>query len=630
MPAITGFPPDNNLWLVKWIDKIRLAHLSTKSASVSVLLQKLNILDPKLLPSLKGKQLQEILNPQSEQNYQSVRVLVGVLPEIDIGAVFQSSRRVAQLPSTNVDLKIPLAELSCESRGVLDLEDCPHNEWPPEMPYRVLNKFEYHIDKKECYGSSCLIFKTSTTDYIIPRSVIFKTFYAQNVKFARAFTNGDWPSQCETLICMKELESGLKTEIDSATGDWNIVLQLKVPPELAPLIGIFIFDEYGKKCASSIYSSMFKARHNNGGNAWFIDARIPFQTSPEKPLKMSVQGFALKRYTFAKDDTPSKFLVTKIVGSSLPELPQINRAYVVNGQQGVERVKVDEPAPFANQAATKPANAHTTIDNNSDSNETFGTTEIFTSSFTWINPPVVKQMQKSSSKSYNKPIKSADIDDKNSNQVSAGNNTYSNTAKPEANIKTLIRNPDKRFENLMTVLRDLKNQNKIFGHSIVGPLEKTQSIEIGGIPCWNFLDEESRLTGEWPKKGWRMKKHAEKMPDGGIKFGQPRAALVAKIEYTENDYGYWIEIEQKSASYRSPYLTNVTCDAYELIQHSVEVIARTEAKNLVNDLTAGAEEFETTSPPFIKAYKHGYVKNTAGDLSQTSVLNFLKRCHDGS
>lgn len=83
----------------------------------------------------------------------------------------------------------------------------------------------------------------------------------------------------------------------------------------------------------------------------------------------------------------------------------------------------------------------------------------------------------------------------------------------------------------------------------------------------------------------------------------------------------------RTVSYRSPYITNVICDAHELIQHSIEVIARTEAKNLISDLLMGAKEFETAQPPIIKAYRHGYIKQTLGDLSPKSVLSFLNKCH---
>ena len=55
MSGINNFPDDNNLWLVKWIDQIRLAHLTTQSASFSVLIQKLSISDPKLIH--RGTQL---------------------------------------------------------------------------------------------------------------------------------------------------------------------------------------------------------------------------------------------------------------------------------------------------------------------------------------------------------------------------------------------------------------------------------------------------------------------------------------------------------------------------------------------------------------------------------------------
>lgn len=627
MTQISNFPDDQSLWMVKWIDCVRLAHLSTKTASISILLQKLSIRDPKSVSSIAENELKLILSPTEDTQYKTVRVLIGDLPEIEIGDVFQSKAKVARLPSKSFMLTLPFAESSCESRSLSDLDPPPYQKWDRQMPYRVLNNFEYFLDKKQFHGSNFLIHKSSTTDYIIPKSLIFKTFYAQNRKFALAFTNGNWPTQLETLVCTKELESGLMTGIDETTGAWNIVLQLKVPIELTGLIGIYLFDEYGQTCASSIYSSMLQSRNNNQNDAWFIDAKIPFTTTPNKPLQLALQGFELRRYAGAEEGKPVRVLVTRILGCSLPPLPQLNQAFVINGQQAQDQVKVDAPAPFTNHANIKAANEKTTLDSNLDSNPSFGTTEIFSSSFSWIDPPEVRKMQKTSSKSYNKLTKQNDDEEKNLDIASSGNSTSSNTAHPEADIKVLIRNPDKLFDSLISVLGELKKKDKILNFQIFSPIQKLQSIEIGGLSCWNFLDEEARSTGRWPLKGWRMKKHAKKADNGSYTLGQPRAALVVRIDYSESEFGYWIEIEQKSTSYRSPYINNVPKDPYELVEHLLEVIARTSARNLVPDLREAVSELKLDQPPIVHGYKHGYVKKSEGEISAKSVYIFLKKCH---
>src|SRR5690606_37455237 len=114
---------------------------------------------------------------------------------------------------------------------------------------------------------------------------------------------------------------------------------------------------------------------------------------------LALQGFELRRYAGAEEGKPIRVLVTRILGSSLPPLPQLNQAFVINGQQAQDQVKVDAPAPFTNHANIKAANEKTTLDSNIDSNPSFGTTEIFSSSFSWIDPPEVRKMQKTSSKS---------------------------------------------------------------------------------------------------------------------------------------------------------------------------------------------------------------------------------------
>ncbi len=347
MPGFENFPQDGNLWVVKWIDKVRIGHKGTTSASISVLLQKLQLSDPKLIHRINATDLQKILSPPANQEviFTEATILVGSLPDISIGAVFKDRDNVGHLPVEIAHLQIPLGEVSCESRQ-LDLEIQSHPEWTKSIPYRVLNRFEYALEFKSVSKSHCLVFKTRKIEYVIPRSVIFKTYYAQTHKLAQAFTNGDWPSQIETLIYTKPLESGLRTWADPQTGEWNIVLQLNVSPDLSPLLGIYYFDPYGIKCAESIYKSILKSQINNRREDWFADAKIPFEIFPEKPLKLSVCGYTLKRYSKAPPDAPDRFLVTRILRSSLPELPVINHACFINGQQGEEQIEVDSPAPF--------------------------------------------------------------------------------------------------------------------------------------------------------------------------------------------------------------------------------------------------------------------------------------------
>lgn len=625
MSQIGNFPDGDALWLVKWIDGIRLASWSTTSASVAVLLQKLSIRDPAKISTLKPHDLALIFTPTDDTRYQTVHILVGTLPYIEIGDIFQSATKVARLPGISLPVSIPLAEASCVPARLANQEPPPYEKWEKRLPYRVLNNFEYLLNKKQFADSNFLVFKSEAVDYVIPKSVIFKTFYAQNWMLAQAFTNGSWPNQSATLVCMKELESGLYTGIDEATGEWNIVLQLKVPEHLTPLLGVFLFDEYGKKCASSIYTSIFQTRRSTQNDSWFIDAKIPFVTTPENPLRLVIRGFELKRYSSAEEEAPTRILVTGILRSSLPSLPTINQAYVINGQKGEQQFDVDAPAPFTRHANIKPVNQQTSIESDADSHPSLGATEIPTSSFSWIDPPQVRKMHKTSSKSYNKSVKSSESQNTSSDHVSPGNNTYSSIAKPEAHIKLRIRQPDKIFEELIAILRASKRARIIFDYKVFSPLRELERIEIAELECWNFLGEEARMTGIWPQKGWRMKNHAGRVEGGGYTFGQPRAALVIQIFYTEFDFGYWIEIEHKTTTFLSPYIQNAPNHGHQLIGHFIEILARTNGSRPTHHLSKAASDFGLSDELTIVAYKHTYEEN--GALSLESVLNFLKKNH---
>lgn len=631
MPALDNFPQDGNLWVIKWIDKVRIAHQATTSASISLLIQKLPISDPKQLHRLDPETLQEILSPPAAQNavFATTTNLIGSLPAISIGAVYRNGHRVGQLPTETKDFEMPLGELSCESRR-LDHEIPSFPDWNKSMPYRVLNKFEYTIDRTNFSQSHCIVYEAAGVEYIIPRSVIFKTYYAQNYKFAQAFTNGDWPTQSKTLIYTDQLDSGLWTGIDADSGEWNIVLQLDVPEELTPLLGIFYFDSYGFKRASSIYTSILQANRNSFKRDWFIDAQIPFETTPDTPLQLSVTGFKLKKYSLAPENAPDRFLVTRILQSSLPILPIINRSCFVNGQRGKTSSNADSPAPFSGQKEIKVATDQTTLSDQSDANKTLESTIVEEESFSFINPPEMRQMKKDSSKSYKTTERFPKTELPDTDRASPGNGTYKGSALPEAQTKMLIRDPDKRFDELIAVLQKLKKQRSILDFTIVPPILSSQKIEVGDLQCWNFLDEKSRLTGRGRRKGWRMKVDAKQNSGGTYSStGQPRAALIIRIQFNKIVWGYWIEIQVRSSTYRSPYITNVKEDDFDLLGSAIEIIAQAKGNDLANVLDKRINK--NSEIAVFNAYKHGYYKDNAGPLSGTvsadSVKKFLNKCH---
>lgn len=624
MSAIAEFPEDDNLWLIKCCDGYRMPHRSTSSASVAVLLQKLPFNDPKKLSRLSEFEVQDILRDKPDETNPLFlspcpEVHVAIMPLLYVGAVYKNKQHVGDLPSTRKIITLPDAEESCTARSFGE-ELPPITGWTAG-PYRVLNKFEYSYRWDLFSRSKCIIRIHEGVEYIIPRSVIFRTFYAAHYKLARAFTNGSWPDRLKDLIFTGTLESGLKTEIDSESGRWNIILQLNVPTGLAPLLAIYYFDEHGRKCAESIYSNARKSCGSRGLNLWHCEAEIPFRAS-SKPLRLDVRGHMLRPYFKADESAVSRFLVTKITSSSFPEyVPDMGWEFTISSKKGGKQIEVDEPPPFSGPRQPKPPNGNTTIDSEYDSNLELQATELFRDTFQWMEPPRIERLVKGQNNTYVGTPRPPKPESSSGDQVSSGNNTGSQASLPEGQAQVLLREPEKRFQYLEMALSELKKKGDISNFAILAPIDSTQLMKREGITCWSFLDEDSRRTGIWPSHDWRLIVSSKPLPNGTRLRGEPRTALVVEIEYGAL-IGYWIEIACKHGGYNSAFLYDIQCEWPEAITHCLELIARAKGRNIGPVLTAGMSELGGGS---IAVYRHQHKSKDSPEFEPTSILRFLKK-----
>ncbi|MET3115831.1 hypothetical protein AAKU64_000034 [Undibacterium sp. GrIS 1.8] len=628
MATFDQFPDDDHLWMVKWVDKIQLPHLSTKSASVEVLLQKLPDI---LLPSLNRlseKDIQSLLNVSAFKNPEHFtnpcpRVLAGAIPSIYIGQVYQHKVLVGDIPTIRLPIFLPGGEASCET--VTLQEEIPQSlGWDPKFPHRILNPSEFSVPKQSFPHSQCLVFRTKKFTYVIPRAVIFQTYYALHTSMARAFTNGPWPEALKSLIFTGELDSGMKTEIDEQTGVWNLVRQIGVKRELAPLLALYYFDPHARVCAESIYSNALQERGFGAHNPWHISAKIPFQGNT--PVSLDVRGFALHSYAtlnknkVSNEHQPTKILITKIIASSFPVVPEIKTAAYVNSLRGSEVTEVDAPPPFSSGVPTpKPPNDATTINNNADAMSEGQPTELVMDTLTWINPPTISTLQKIKSKTYTGKPSSPKPNIDGGDMTSPGNLGYGQNNVSEVRIEIeLVRQPEQRFQYLQNALKKLADKEIIARFTVISPPSQLQTIRHSGDSCWNFLDEESRITGKWPKKGWRLVTPSKRLDDGSLKIGQPRAALVIEIEF-QDIVGYWIEIESRTGGFRSPFLYNFNCDPLDAVSHCIEIIALHEGKNLDIPLQNGLAEVEGS----VRTYMHIYESKDSSEFSIASLTRFF-------
>ncbi len=325
MPIIEEFPKDDAYRLGKWMDKFTLPHLTTRSTSVIVQLQRLPFQRHSDLNRLTRESASALLaldrTDAGQAQYTSVAVHAGLLPHLAIGRVYQGQRLVGELPTRQATLTLADAELSCHEIRIGEELPAPAG-WT--YPYKQLLSREFGGIQTEFGASRCLVFvDASGIEYVIPRALIFQRFYAIQRELANAFTSGPWAQTRHRIVYEGQLKSGLETRIDTATGAWHVILQTHVDNDFARLAALLYFDDYAAARAESIYTGMLSDRRANVHAPWFASAQIPFRAEA-KPLRLQVKGFILPPRLGRREGGgkpvvhKQSFLVTSILGSSWP------------------------------------------------------------------------------------------------------------------------------------------------------------------------------------------------------------------------------------------------------------------------------------------------------------------------
>jgi len=620
MIRISAFPQDEHLWFVKWVDDFKLPHLGTRSASVAVLLQRLPFDDQRQLNRLKSQDLLTIFGKKYQDAdpqffYPLPRVHVGTLPVIPIGAVFCNRRLVGYLPAHTTDIVLLHAEESCQEVELNTLLPKPDG-WN-DKPYKLLNTSEYCGLNTRFSSSRCLQYHRDDTDFIIPRTVIFSRFYAGQPEIARAFCGGPWPEQVHKLIYFGDLESGLQTGICPETGKWHVILETKIRDAFARIIAIFHFDPYARACAESIYGQSLRDRGlTQIHGSWFSNARIPFRAS-ETPLKLKISGYFLKSIRNHKLKTErKKFLVTMLGGCNQPSyIPEILYERYNSNYGSESPTEVDGPSPYSPAQTVRNPNTNTIIDDERDSLAQGDIFEIPTNDFDWIDAKPLEKLKKSSNKVYPPkphPAPSSSGDD----SASTGEPTHQHGNVAQAQIKTLHRSPELRFEQLLIALEELYSTGHLENFNLIQPSLPSLLIQRGSRVCWSYLNAEARTTGEWPTRSWRLIQSGS--DDGYRKVpGIPRCALVVEIK-KDSHLGYWIETEcKKGDSYLSVFIHDLRALPEDVVELAMDAIAANQGTNLRKHLPDILSPYGLTS-----YYRHHFEKDR---ISPASLLKFFDR-----
>lgn len=511
--------PDG-LWLVKWIDRFSLGRGFTSSPRVSVFLQRLPLEDVRQLDRLGQQDITYLIGkrPGSQESVvmASRDVLAGSLPLLRIGDVVRERQVVGQLRQREATIALEPG-MEAALVGIFNPSP-PPKDWG-DAPHRVLNRFEYELGDRYDQlrgtqprrgadgpsGAQCLLVTTGRMEYLIPATVVLRTFYAFHTKVANAMLSGRWDVKYRDVISTLNYASGIGTFIDPKTGDWHIVVQPGLTREHAVRLALLLFDGHARQCANAVHSSALRQTHGlRAGDErfWFAEAQIPFRSDTEA-FKMRVKGFPLRSLRPSVGEV-CRFLVTRIEATSWPLADQVIRWELANSNTlSPEREgdKVDKTY-YPGKPPAVPAKDDAEPNHQSDAFVKAADNQVAAEDFRFLNPPLLSQQVKRSHKEYRGavPVKPSEPP---SPVLSAGNVAPGEHKPAPLVADSKDRHPCRQLQFLLNALEQLVDRFDVAGFEVLGPPEDSHlRILRNNVACWSFLTEEQTMRLPAQASGW--------------------------------------------------------------------------------------------------------------------------------
>jgi len=627
-PLTEGFPDDDKLWLIKYIDQFDIGAAGNESTTVHVMLQRLPINDPTHLKKLTTREIQQLLGvkPKSSHEFRFVQQLVGNLPALSIGNVYQAKYQVGSLTSNNLS-RLFLKPGQSIFREVQAGERIPAPAWwDSSNSHRVLNLSEYsgiahHRDVNVDFSKSRLLvydrhFEDGSIDtFILPRMTIFKAFFASHTALANAFSDGPWFDKARSLLVLDETYGGLKTGIADNGQQWNVILQNGIQQEYAGLLAALYFDDYARSCAESIYSMALVDRQRNRLNRFhYASAEIPFEAKSEA-LTLAFKSLELKpqvvRTISGQRPLHRKFLITEICGFTWPSyFPRIGR--VARSQRADDTEIAQLAPPYFGSLASKQGDENTVLRSDLDANDSLSTTELSGENWSWLGKgPQYVKLEKERSLQYERGFQRIDTD---GTQVSAGVKTNKKNALPKAELKSVVREHNAGYAHMFDLFVGLNRNHTISNLAVIPARHEGQRTSRGDFECWRFIDDKSVRSISKPLAEFACIN--EKPGDRRTRYS--RSALVLQFLH-QGHVHYWIEIERvRTDKFKSVMLTiDDKLDRDYYIEATLNSINQAQGKHLKTRLPI------SLPPGYVRvsSYKHIY-KN--GEVSIESLLTHLK------
>jgi len=572
MTDFTDFPDDDQIWFIRHIDGYVKPHKGTESTSVRCHLAPIPARFGDDPAKLRRPQIQELFGRENPPSFVTT-IFAGALPSYAVGLAFRRAEYVGCLPATQLPLGNAL--LQGEDSGLYKSDPVSHRPRPVTASavigqdesrwlFKVIPTSQLQLEGKVRDASEFLVVRdtrhpseSDQVEFLIPRTVIFRTFYASTSQRAEIFTAGPWSVVKGNAIYGGDF-AGNTTGVNPETGEWNIVLQLGMEKADFHMMALCEFDEYARGRADLLHHPVLAAEGRARGNGdenlhWHSNAQIPYD--PRRgPYTGLVSGYYLKR----RQDRHFRghtFLVSAIHSMSPPKgLPKTSGILINDSTLEGDITESDGPKPFGgkNRRRHKRPNDMPSGDTHQASNSKRAF-DLPSLSFTLDPPPDVGELKKSRSTQYNGP-RSPQPSDATA-QGSSGNRDGHHESQSHFNSAQVDRPPSEVFAALMVSMEGLKSRGSIRAFSIVPPLESVRRAPVGAFACWNFLDNlqaHRRRRGHAPI---RTRSWAYLGSTGTTAFPIERAALVLRIELPNGVSGLWIETEMhKKESFCSAFV----------------------------------------------------------------------------
>lgn len=597
MTDLKHHPNDSRLWFIRWMERFNKPHKASTSTAICCYLAPLpqGVTDP---AKLGADQIARHFAQESDLF--ETHIHVGAMPTYRLGDVFLGGRRVGVLPAVDLDLGQAIAqgENSAKYSSTLTLDSVIGRT--DGFPSKAVPTRQLYLGHRVREGSHVLIVEDRGIEFIIPRALIYRSFYARSSFLASVFTSSSWDVAKHRALLLDKEFAGHTTGLNEELDTFDVVMQRGMRLDDAHQMALLHFYEYGQAQANALFNPMLKAFQDTmpgKETAWFSNARLPLDPGLG-PYKGRVAGYFLAPH---KDQRRAlrTFLVKSISGTSLPSDFRTPRRILVNDGALEGDVEVTGgPRPYGGKPGSggrRPNDKPSDDTNNGSTNQK--SYDDPGDSFEWIDAPEPVELEKQYSKKYEgERIPGNPPESENG---SFGDRDGSSGSDTPLDGHIVSREHVEHFDELMKAMEAITSDGTISSHKELYPNDSTRKASIGARTCWNFLDDLQRQTPaqQRQRKGWQFLH-----PKGKKSGGPERAALVLTIGLSDGRTAHWIEIQTRQGS-MSPLLIDDGSGPQELVSTALNIITGARGANL-------ERAFDRSRTAYF--FTHRYIANGSG------------------